>query len=298
MRAGWMRPSCEQLLERHPGDLAADAVEAGEDDRVRRVVDDEVDAGEVLQRADVAALAADDAALHVVGRELDDRDGRLGGVAGGEALHARRRGSSARAARRRAWSPPRSGATSRAESWRDLVLDLLAAAPAWPATALRPATRSSCADVLARGARRVWPRAAARAPRSRSSSSAQRASSASSRRCSRSSSARWPRRGRLVARRASARRCERRAFGAACGAPAPCARAPGRAPRSPGRRRRGPCQHDRRDHDFHCVSSPRRRGRGRRSSCSVMSWERQTGPAAADGDEQGGGARPPPSDGG
>ena len=62
----------EELLERHPRDLAADAVEAGEDHRVRRVVDDEVDAGEVLQRADVAALAADDAALHVVGGELDD----------------------------------------------------------------------------------------------------------------------------------------------------------------------------------------------------------------------------------
>ena len=77
----------EQLLERHPGDLAAHAVEAGEDHRVRRVVDDEVDAGQVLERADVAALAADDAALHVVGRELHDRDGRLGGVAGGEALH-------------------------------------------------------------------------------------------------------------------------------------------------------------------------------------------------------------------
>ena len=80
-------PVLQQLLERHPGDLAADAVEAGEDHRVRRVVDDEVDAGEVLERADVAALAADDAALHVVGGQLDDRDGRLGGVAGGEPLH-------------------------------------------------------------------------------------------------------------------------------------------------------------------------------------------------------------------
>ena len=82
-----MRPSAEQLLERHPGDLAADAVEAGEDHGVRRVVDDEVDAGEVLERADVAALAADDAALHVVGGQLDHGHGRLGRVAGGEALH-------------------------------------------------------------------------------------------------------------------------------------------------------------------------------------------------------------------
>ena len=63
-----MRPSCEQLLERQPGDLAAHAVEAREDDRAGRVVDDEVDPGELLQGADVASLAADDPALHVVGR--------------------------------------------------------------------------------------------------------------------------------------------------------------------------------------------------------------------------------------
>ena len=77
----------QQLLERHARDLAPHAVEAGEDDRVRRVVDDEVDAGQVLERADVAALAADDPALHVVGGELDDADRGLGGVAGGQPLH-------------------------------------------------------------------------------------------------------------------------------------------------------------------------------------------------------------------
>ena len=76
----------DQLLERELRDLAADAVERREHDRVRRVVDDEVDAGEVLERADVPALAADDAALHVVARELDDRHGRLGGVTGRDAL--------------------------------------------------------------------------------------------------------------------------------------------------------------------------------------------------------------------
>jgi hypothetical protein len=46
--------------------------------------------GEVLQRADVAPLAADDAALHVVAGQLHDRDGRLGRVAGGQALHGHR----------------------------------------------------------------------------------------------------------------------------------------------------------------------------------------------------------------
>ena len=80
----------QQLLEREPGDLAPDPVKAREHHGAGRVVDDEVDAGEVLQGADVAALAADDPALHVVGGELHDRHGGLGGVAGGQALHADR----------------------------------------------------------------------------------------------------------------------------------------------------------------------------------------------------------------
>ena len=80
MRAGWMRPSSISFDERDLRGLAADAVERREHDRLRRVVDDEVDAGEVLEGADVAAFAADDPALHVVGRELDERDGRLGRV--------------------------------------------------------------------------------------------------------------------------------------------------------------------------------------------------------------------------
>ena len=73
-------PVLDQLDERHLRGLAADAVEGREHDRLRRVVDDEVDAGEVLERADVATLAADDPPLHVVGRELDERDRGLGRV--------------------------------------------------------------------------------------------------------------------------------------------------------------------------------------------------------------------------
>ncbi len=68
-------------------DLAADAVEGREHDGVRRVVDDQVDAGGVLEGADVAALAADDAALHVLGGDRHDRDGRFGDGLGGDALH-------------------------------------------------------------------------------------------------------------------------------------------------------------------------------------------------------------------
>ncbi len=76
----------DQLDEGQLGRLAADAVEGREDDRLRRVVDDEVHPGEVLERADVPALAADDPPLHVVGRELDERHRRLGGMRGCDSL--------------------------------------------------------------------------------------------------------------------------------------------------------------------------------------------------------------------
>ncbi len=78
----------QQLLQGEPRHLTAHAVKTGEHHRARCVVDDEIHAGEVLQRPDVAALATDDPSLHVIGRELDDGHGRLGGVAGGQALHA------------------------------------------------------------------------------------------------------------------------------------------------------------------------------------------------------------------
>ena len=77
----------DELGDGEPGDLAADRVEARQDDGLGRVVDDQVDAGRLLEGADVAALAADDPALHLVGRQVDDRDGVLGGVVRGHALH-------------------------------------------------------------------------------------------------------------------------------------------------------------------------------------------------------------------
>ena len=43
--------------------------------------------GRLLERADVASLAADDAALHLLVRQRDDGDRRLRGVVGGDALH-------------------------------------------------------------------------------------------------------------------------------------------------------------------------------------------------------------------
>ena len=79
----------DELGEGDPGDLAADGIEARQDDGLRGVVDDQVDAGRLLEGPDVAALAADDPALHLVARQVDDRDRVLGRVVRGDALHRR-----------------------------------------------------------------------------------------------------------------------------------------------------------------------------------------------------------------
>ena len=60
--------------------------EAGHGDGLGGVVDDEVSAGKCLQGADVAALAANDAALHLIVGQGYDADGDLRHVVGGAAL--------------------------------------------------------------------------------------------------------------------------------------------------------------------------------------------------------------------
>ncbi len=91
---GGMDPAVlDQLLERELGDLAADAVEPRDDDHAGRVVDDHVDAGGLLEGADVPALAADDPPLHLVVGDVDRADGHLGGVRRGVALDRGGRGS-------------------------------------------------------------------------------------------------------------------------------------------------------------------------------------------------------------
>ena len=76
----------DELGDGDPGDLAADRVEARQDDGLGGVVDDQVDAGRLLEGPDVAAFATDDPALHLVRWQVDDRDGVLGGVIRGDPL--------------------------------------------------------------------------------------------------------------------------------------------------------------------------------------------------------------------
>ena len=77
----------DELLQSHAGHFAADGVKAGNGDGFGGVVDDQIDAGDGLEGADVAALAANDAALHIVVGQGDHGNGGFGRVIGGTALN-------------------------------------------------------------------------------------------------------------------------------------------------------------------------------------------------------------------
>src|SRR4051812_26582116 len=70
----------DELFESEPADFAPYRIEAGEQHRLGGVIDDQIDAGCGFEGADVAAFATDDAALHVVAGQVQDRHDRLGGL--------------------------------------------------------------------------------------------------------------------------------------------------------------------------------------------------------------------------
>ena len=76
----------DELLQRQTGHLAADRLEAGDGDGFGGIVDDEIGTGQGLQCPDVAAFAADDAALHLVIGQGNHTDGDLSHMVGGAAL--------------------------------------------------------------------------------------------------------------------------------------------------------------------------------------------------------------------
>src|SRR5690606_26624499 len=75
--------------QRQPRDLPANRIKSGEDDGLGRVVHDDLDAGLGLESADVSTLAADYAALHLIGMDVDHRIGVLNGMAGCRPLNGR-----------------------------------------------------------------------------------------------------------------------------------------------------------------------------------------------------------------
>src|SRR5690606_19118393 len=78
-----------EFAQRQPRDLPANRIKSGEDDGLGRVVHDDLDAGLGLESADVSTLAADYAALHLIGMDVDHRNGVLNGMAGCRPLNGR-----------------------------------------------------------------------------------------------------------------------------------------------------------------------------------------------------------------
>lgn len=88
LNAGGMNaPVHNELLQCQPGNLPTDGVKAGNGDGFGGIVDDQIDAGNGLQCADVPAFPANDATLHLIVGQRDHGDGGLGGVISGAALN-------------------------------------------------------------------------------------------------------------------------------------------------------------------------------------------------------------------
>ena len=85
-----MRPSRIRRLQRQTGHLAANRIKRGDDNGLGRVVDDQIDARRGFERANVAAFAADDAALHILVGQVDHGNGGLGHMVGSAFLNGQR----------------------------------------------------------------------------------------------------------------------------------------------------------------------------------------------------------------
>lgn len=87
MQGGVNAAVSNKVLKCHAGGLATDRIEARKHDGLGRIIDHEVDAGNLLEGANVTTLAADDATLEIIGRNMHGGNGDLGGVIGGAALN-------------------------------------------------------------------------------------------------------------------------------------------------------------------------------------------------------------------
>ncbi len=77
----------DQTLNGKLGDLPAERVIAGKDHGLGRIVDDKIDAGGCLERADVPSLAADDPAFHFVVGQVHHRHSGLRHIVAGVPLN-------------------------------------------------------------------------------------------------------------------------------------------------------------------------------------------------------------------
>ena len=67
-----------QFFQSNAGDFTAYGIKARQDDRFRRIVDDEIDAGQRFNSPDIASFTADDAAFRLISLAGNDRYCRFG----------------------------------------------------------------------------------------------------------------------------------------------------------------------------------------------------------------------------
>ncbi len=77
-----MRPSANKVLHSDAGDFTTNGIEARNRYALRSVIDDEVRARNLLKRANIATLAADNATLQIIGRNVNVDNGDLSRVVG------------------------------------------------------------------------------------------------------------------------------------------------------------------------------------------------------------------------
>ena len=77
----------DQLFKGDSCDLASHRVKPREDNCFRSIIDDKIDAGHCLDRADISSFTTDDPSLHLIVRKLNDRNRRLCNVIYGASLN-------------------------------------------------------------------------------------------------------------------------------------------------------------------------------------------------------------------
>src|SRR5690606_12339952 len=83
-------PVSHQFLQGDPGNLPADRIKTGQNDRFRSVVNDQIDPRQRFQGSDIPPLPADDPPLHLVIGKGDNGNGGFRHMIGGAALDGQR----------------------------------------------------------------------------------------------------------------------------------------------------------------------------------------------------------------
>ena len=80
-------PVCNKLFQRYARNFTAYRIKAGKCDGFGRVVNDEVNARDCFKRTDITALAADNAAFHLIVRQRNNGNSRFRRMVGCTALN-------------------------------------------------------------------------------------------------------------------------------------------------------------------------------------------------------------------